>query len=273
MKKFLLSIILILSLTSLVFADTNGIWNYASDVRPGVFGSDEYAGNYSFNSSVGIGTTNPNMKLEVVGDTGIPVAIGIKAAVGQRAYLSLSSDNGNLGNRWSIGTAVDNSLYFFNAKQNTYQLNIQDDGDVIVPYNLAVGASDLAPGFKLDVNGKIRMRSQTLITDSVDTVATKKYVDDNSGTSVDGQWSSVKSARELGVSYQNTNDAVIFVTVDMGDYGFVKVSDDGSIWLQLNTPSSDRGTFTFPVRPGGWYIYDDTSGPSKPSYWHEFRIN
>lgn len=43
-----------------------------------------------------------------------------------------------------------------------------------------------SPTAKLEVNGKIKMTSQTISADSNDTVATKKYVDDNALTSLKG---------------------------------------------------------------------------------------
>jgi len=52
-------------------------------------------------------------------------------------------------------------------------------GNLITSGNMGVGIT--SPTQKLDVNGKIRMRSQTQSTDGQDVVATKKYVDDNIG--------------------------------------------------------------------------------------------
>ncbi|QOY37984.1 collagen-like protein [Anaerobacillus isosaccharinicus] len=53
------------------------------------------------------------------------------------------------------------------------RMRILDNG------NVGVGSN--APTQRLDVNGKIRMRTQTTSGDADDIVATKKYVDDNSG--------------------------------------------------------------------------------------------
>jgi len=48
-------------------------------------------------------------------------------------------------------------------------------------YNGNVGIGVSTPLSKLDVNGKIKMREQTVTSDSADTVATKWYVDSKSG--------------------------------------------------------------------------------------------
>ena len=47
-----------------------------------------------------------------------------------------------------------------------------------------VGIGTTSPTQKLDVNGKIRMRTQTAAADGDDIVATKKYVDDKVASSV-----------------------------------------------------------------------------------------
>ena len=46
------------------------------------------------------------------------------------------------------------------------------------------------------------MREQTTLTDSDDTVATKKYVDDSTGSSW-GVWQDVLAGKQRGVWYQN----------------------------------------------------------------------
>ena len=111
LKKLSLVFFLILILFSVVYADTNGIWHHSTDIRGGIFGSDEQPiTNYSFvnnvyftktiytskivdirnslysinlsgesnfniltvnylytNNNVGIGTNNPQAKLDVRG--------------------------------------------------------------------------------------------------------------------------------------------------------------------------------------------------------------
>jgi len=100
-KRFsiIFSIFLILLLSIfIVYSESNGIWHYAEDVVPGIFGDDQNNGNYifedpviirgaSFNiqddsfstylyansttGNIGIGTTNPNTKLDVNGNVNI----------------------------------------------------------------------------------------------------------------------------------------------------------------------------------------------------------
>ena len=56
MKKnifiYLYFVIFIFFVGSFVWGDSNGIWHYAQDIRPGTFGSDEYRGQYTFIDSL-----------------------------------------------------------------------------------------------------------------------------------------------------------------------------------------------------------------------------
>ncbi|MCA9496789.1 MAG: hypothetical protein KC589_07620, partial [Nanoarchaeota archaeon] len=45
-------ILLILVFGGIIWADSNGVWVFAEDIRPGIFGGDEGNGNYTFNSVV-----------------------------------------------------------------------------------------------------------------------------------------------------------------------------------------------------------------------------
>lgn len=74
---FALNIIVLISLFfgTLIWADSNGIWTDASDLRGGTFGSDEvdtttfyrFINPVYFDTNVGIGTTDPQAELEVNG--------------------------------------------------------------------------------------------------------------------------------------------------------------------------------------------------------------
>ncbi len=48
MKKIIAILISIALLFGFAYADTNGIWHLTKDVRPGIFGSDEVRGDYTF---------------------------------------------------------------------------------------------------------------------------------------------------------------------------------------------------------------------------------
>jgi hypothetical protein len=64
--KIILYLMLLVVLLGGVYADTNGVWHYAKDVRPGVFGENEDSdGNFSFMNNVGIETNTPVSKLQV----------------------------------------------------------------------------------------------------------------------------------------------------------------------------------------------------------------
>ncbi|MFW5704442.1 MAG: hypothetical protein ACOCXG_01240 [Nanoarchaeota archaeon] len=54
MKLFIVYVsCMFLLLTGMVYAvDSNGVWHYAEDIRPGIIGDDEVTGNYTFQSGV-----------------------------------------------------------------------------------------------------------------------------------------------------------------------------------------------------------------------------
>ena len=82
--KALLSLYLLLFTINFIYADSNGVWHYASDIKGGIFGEDEIVLNYTFknpvifdsglstnsiivSNKVGIGVLNPSVELEVNG--------------------------------------------------------------------------------------------------------------------------------------------------------------------------------------------------------------
>lgn len=52
MKKILISLLFILTIINLIYADTNGIWTETKDIKGGIFGADENPLNYTFNTPV-----------------------------------------------------------------------------------------------------------------------------------------------------------------------------------------------------------------------------
>jgi len=156
-KLFTFSLLFIFLVSGLVFADTNGVWHKAQDVRSGTFGSDEAAGSFSFMSNVGIGTTTPTQKLEIIsGNIAMTPAYSIM---------------------WETGTTAQ--IYGFNSSGKGLALTAGGGiGSIIIKADSGnVGIGTISPTQKLDIIGKIRMRSQTLATDGADIVTTKGYVD------------------------------------------------------------------------------------------------
>ena len=70
--KLVTSFFLILVFSSsLVFAESNGVWHDAADVRGGVFGSDEGTQEFYFLNRVGINTQTPAYDLSINGESSI----------------------------------------------------------------------------------------------------------------------------------------------------------------------------------------------------------
>jgi hypothetical protein len=115
----------------------------------------------SSGAKVGIGTAFPAHKLHVYEKD---------PAFNGNAEIDIQSGGEpNDNSHWAIYNnrdALDNSLRFWHG--NNY-LTILSNG------NVGIGADN--PSQKLDVNGKIRMQTQTANSDADDIVATKGYVD------------------------------------------------------------------------------------------------
>jgi hypothetical protein len=175
--KIVLYLILLVVLLGSVYADSNGVWHYAKDVRPGIFGSDENLEDFSFMSNVGIGTTNPTARLEIE-DSSTVNSWGEKVAIlkirnprpDSLSVLQLLGD-GSSEPSWDLRKDEDGNFIIreLNAEVSGKHFMIKPGG------NIGVGTTN--PQAKLDVEGKIKMRSKTLASDSDDTVATKNYVD------------------------------------------------------------------------------------------------
>lgn len=61
MKKLAIISLVFISLISLAFADSNGIWHEAADIKGGTFGSDESPTSYTFNVPVYFNSIYPSI--------------------------------------------------------------------------------------------------------------------------------------------------------------------------------------------------------------------
>ncbi len=171
MNKLFTIITIILSISLInAFADSNGIWHKAEDIRSGEFALDEDGGNFKFprnleinnnlsiasnlfisgnpshNSyiigNLGIGTSNPNNKLSVQTNTGNSI-IGISS---NSQYSAIDFYN-NAINKWGIG------------KDNLDNFYIDEFGvanRVIIKQGTGfMGLGTYDPRAELEVNGNI----------------------------------------------------------------------------------------------------------------------
>ena len=84
-------ILLILLTGSIVWADSNGVWTRAQDVRAGVFGADEGGGDFGFGANVNI---NNNL---VVGGDGL-IRNDLTVLGNLNVNLSINATNLNIQN-------------------------------------------------------------------------------------------------------------------------------------------------------------------------------
>jgi hypothetical protein len=121
------------------------------------------------NWNVGIGTSSPTRTLDVAWMVNIDQ--GPSYDVWIQGGWAATGNGRNLALLWY---KPNDTLYINHAWEYTWGTRLEGP-ETIVSGNLGVGTT--SPTEKLDVNGKIRMRTQTVAGDSNDTVATKGYVD------------------------------------------------------------------------------------------------
>ena len=125
---------------SFVFADTNGVWHHASDVRGGILGSDEGFPTFILNSTLSL---DENAFFKNSGD--VNTIIRIDSGSSSSFYSSIDFyDRGT--NIWGIGK--DNSNNFYIAKTGVSDYLVID-----INGNIGIGKSN--PAEKLDVNGSV----------------------------------------------------------------------------------------------------------------------
>lgn len=71
MIKFLGIFIVIIGLLPTIYADTNGIWVDAKDIRVGTFGSDESGGNFVFPNNLQVSNTFESSQARISGNLGV----------------------------------------------------------------------------------------------------------------------------------------------------------------------------------------------------------
>ena len=181
-----------------LFADSNGVWLEAKDIRSGTFGSDESAGNFVFPNNLDVSnqlTTN-NIISTTANITSFLEANSLDV-VNKITTKSINVE-GNAGSLELVGN--DHTyLEFYPQGLSTRKgwigfgsagteiLSIQSESDNLAlnPNGNNVGVGTTTPSQKLDINGNVRIRSNLYndgaIYENGDRVATRDYVNANSG--------------------------------------------------------------------------------------------
>ncbi|MCA9459406.1 MAG: hypothetical protein KC550_02545, partial [Nanoarchaeota archaeon] len=163
----------VLVFVSITWADSNGVWNRAEDMRPGIIGGDENSGDFTFNSSlfvlngnVAIGTNVSNGKFRVVdtysGSVFSQVLIKGGSYGFQEIYSDGLSDDGNVpylsfhrGNQigWQQGLVGNNFVIAWGSGANTD--NMFANRIFTITNDSKVGIRTVNPRYGLDVSGQM----------------------------------------------------------------------------------------------------------------------
>lgn len=183
-----------------LFADTNGVWIGAKDIRSGTFGSDETAGDFAFPNNVAVSNqlTTSRIISTTANITSSLEANSLKVV--NKITTNSINVEGNAGSLDLVGT--DHTyLEFYPQGLSTRKgwigfgspgteiLSIQSESDNLAlnPNGNNVGVGTTTPSQKLDINGNVRIRSNLYsdgaIYENGDRVATRDYVD-SSGASI-----------------------------------------------------------------------------------------
>ncbi|MCA9459547.1 MAG: hypothetical protein KC550_03295 [Nanoarchaeota archaeon] len=147
-------LILVFLASEIIYADNNGVWLNAEDIRPGIFGNDEGNGNYSFAHPVGIGTTNPQYLFHVNASNRLHAGYFETDTFQNYMYLKHINNGGNGASAFIAcdgitGDCSDNRG-IFSRLSNSHQYN----GSILIR-NIVNGV--IAVDMILDDEGRIGM--------------------------------------------------------------------------------------------------------------------
>lgn len=205
--RFIVSILVSFSiLFTPSFADSNGVWVDAQDIKSGTFGSDESGGDFIFPNNIDI--SNQLTSSKIISTTANITSVLEANSLEVVNQLTTNSINveGNAGSLDLVG--IDHTyLEFYPQGLSTRKgwigfgsvgsevLSIQSEVDnlAINPNGNNVGIGTTNPTQKLDINGNLRIRSNLYsnaniysdgaIYENGNRIATRDYVD-SSGASV-----------------------------------------------------------------------------------------
>jgi hypothetical protein len=118
----------------------------------------------SAGGNVGIGTAAPGYKLDVNGSMRVTGSITPSAGNSENNGIMFPKDPGG-----GSGDAAWIRYYARSGESCTLEMGISNDGDdhiALMPSNGNVGIGTNTPGYKLDVNGGIRVKGQAIIDNS-----------------------------------------------------------------------------------------------------------
>jgi len=169
----------------LVYADTNGVWQYASDTRGGTFGSDESGFNsaYTFMSPVLFGGSlkdlaNPNTYfINLSGRTQLnDIAVQKLSITNTNGNaISLTSTSGD-GISTTTSATGKSAIYGYTTNPNSYS-GFFDGKFVVNSGNVGIGTTN--PTKKLDVIGTVKGDNLILNSAALKNCAGKLVTDAN----------------------------------------------------------------------------------------------
>jgi hypothetical protein len=186
--------------------------------------------------NIGIGTATPNAPLQFAGDTRNRKIVLFEVNNNDHEFYGFGVNGGVL--RYQAGTGVDNHVFYAGTSATTSNelMRITGGGNV--------GIGGIVPGYRLDVNGRMRIRS-------VDATTNSAGIWLNASTNVERAFVGMENDNSVGL-FGNTGAGFAF-TMNTTT-GKVKIADgtqaNGRVltsdatgtasWTQLNSTQSVR---------------------------------
>jgi hypothetical protein len=221
--KLLQYILISIIFTSLIYADTNGVWHSAEDVVGGTFGTDEGTLPFYFLNNVGVGTTTATSILTVNGSTKSSIFIDYENSsyfidLNQNSRLKelntqdISTNtltSASITNTGSISTNTISSTKFSDSDNPVYYLDPSGPSLVLSLYAPGFVRAEqfrdyTDPSYFLDPNGASNLKDADFVSLTINSnpVATQNYA-------AAGDAATLSSAATAAEAYATAADTVL----------------------------------------------------------------
>ena len=217
-------------------------------------GSSQWSNNsanvFLLGSNVGIGTTSPGYMLDVMNTTASNAVICVRSSTNGSGRLMLGNTNHGIARGANIGGATDgNDVTVYTAGGGSVTLATAGGEGLRVNSSANVGIGTTSPGYKLDVNGDIRVPNNSSLMSGT-TTGFLRMLGTASATYIQSGLSNA-NASAAPMVFGNINNTVEWARFsDTGNFGLgttspsYKLDVSGSSRVGLNYTFNENFPFT-----------------------------